>query len=53
MGVYLIHVKDSPQTDFPVFYTQHDGVSAPSKVRNMTFWVTSVEIIYAYEQGYT
>lgn len=52
--MYKIYVKNSPITDFPVFFTTSDeGVSQPLIVKNVYLTVTSVEVEYAYECGYT
>lgn len=53
MGVYRIFIRDSPNTDYPVFFTVVDGVSQPSKIKNTYLWVTSAELEYAYSVGYT
>lgn len=53
MGCYEIFIKDSPKSNFPVFFTSVNGTSQPSLLRNTRMWVTSAEVEYAYKCGYT
>lgn len=55
MGIYEIFIKNSPNTDLPVFFTinSETGVSQPCKIKNAKIVVTSVEIEHAFKNGYT
>jgi hypothetical protein len=48
LGIYQVHIQDSPMSNYPIFFTTVDGISQPSTIRNTTMWATSAEIEYAY-----